>query len=222
MQMEIILNTVCFCGFFLLLYRNRYNDLRLINSKGELTDKSIQRVRFHIICIAWLLAFIPLIKQFRTLHLINSVEVPLASTLILAAAFVVTMIIVFFSATQNSVNVSQSWRTIANSVLVSYLVVRLLFLFAYEIFMRGSVLPVLIDATGTWIAILFNTILYGILHAFASRKEIIGSLLFGPILCFVTIQFQALWPAITLHLMLAVAYEGIQLSHHFKSLKQPI
>lgn len=222
MHSEIIFNMVCVSGLFMLLYGNRSNDLRLINEKGELTDKPTQRVKFHVICILWLAGFIPLLSQFNTFNVFNSVEPSPSATLILIAAFVVMIVIVSISAAQNSIHDCCSWQPIANSVLIFYAVARVLFLITYEILLRGSVLPILIDATGAWIAILLNTVLYGLLHAFASRKEIIGSLLFGPVLCLLTIQFQALWPAITLHVLLAVLYEGIQLNYHFKSLKHTI
>jgi membrane protease YdiL (CAAX protease family) len=75
---------------------------------------------------------------------------------------------------------------------------------------------------GLWASIVINTLLYGALHAFAHRKEVMASVLFGPVLCFLTIQFQALWPAIALHLFVAAFYEGKQLNYHFKSLKQSV
>lgn len=88
-----------------------------------------------------------------------------------------------------------------------YLLIRTLFLILYECFFRGVLLFILINDSGVLFAIVVNLILYVLVHYQSSRKQIIGCLPFGLLLCIVTLANNSVWPAVLIHLALAMSYD---------------
>ncbi len=88
--------------------------------------------------------------------------------------------------------------------VILFLFIRILFLVVYEIFFRGVVLFVMIADFGIIVAILANTTLYVLIHWF-NRTERNGSLVMGIVLCSLTLYYQSVWPAITIHIALALS-----------------
>ena len=99
---------------------------------------------------------------------------------------------------------------------LSFVLVRTLFLIVYESFFRGVMLFVMIEDFGVYAAIIVNLILYALLHWF-DKKERYSSVLMGIILCSVSIHYHSVWPAIIIHLSLALSHE-ITLLINYKSL----
>jgi len=91
-------------------------------------------------------------------------------------------------------------------LLLSFVFVRTLFLIVYESFFRGVVLFVMIEDFGISVAVIINLILYALAHWF-DKKERVGSVLMGIILCSVSIHYHSVWPAIIIHLSLALSHE---------------
>ena len=89
---------------------------------------------------------------------------------------------------------------------LSFVFVRTLFLILYESFFRGVMLFVMIEDFGVAAAIIVNLILYALLHWF-DKKERYASMLMGIILCCVSIYYHSVWPAIIIHLSLALSHE---------------
>ena len=89
---------------------------------------------------------------------------------------------------------------------LSFVFVRTLFLIVYECFFRGVMLFVMIEDLGPAMAVVVNLMLYALLHWF-DKKERYGSLLMGSILCGVSIYYHSVWPAIIIHLSLALSHE---------------
>lgn len=89
---------------------------------------------------------------------------------------------------------------------LSFVLVRTLFLIIYEFFFRGVMLFVMIEDLGVIPAVIINLILYMLIHWF-DKKERYGSLLMGMILCGVSVYYQSVWPAILIHLSLALSHE---------------
>ena len=89
---------------------------------------------------------------------------------------------------------------------LSFVFVRTLFLIVYEAFFRGVMLFVMIEDFGVPAAVIINLMLYVLLHWF-DRKERYGSVVMGIILCFVSIYYHSVWPAIIIHLSLALSHE---------------
>ncbi len=100
------------------------------------------------------------------------------------------------------------------SLLVIYFLLRVLFLLLYEYFFRGVLLFICIEAVGIVIAILINLSVYAMTHAYSDRREIIGTIPFGLTLCSLTILLHSVWPAIFIHLALAISHEIRLLSNH--------
>lgn len=88
-----------------------------------------------------------------------------------------------------------------------YIVLRLLFLASYEWFFRGLLLYSCWYSLGLLPAIAINLGLYALIHCINGKKEIIGSLPFGLLLCIITVWCQSIWPAVFLHLVLSFSYE---------------
>ncbi|MFN2440458.1 MAG: CPBP family intramembrane glutamic endopeptidase, partial [Chitinophagaceae bacterium] len=92
------------------------------------------------------------------------------------------------------------------------LLIRIPFLIIYEIYFRGVLLVICIHSFGVNAATLINVILYAVAHVYSSRKELIGTVPFGLVLCLATTIAQSVWPAIIMHLLLALPYEILLLS----------
>lgn len=90
---------------------------------------------------------------------------------------------------------------------ISYIPLRVLFLIAYEFWIRGILLFSLLTAFGMYWAILINVPLYAGLHAFSGKKEFLGSIFFGVILCMLSIWTENVWPAALIHLALSLSFE---------------
>lgn len=97
---------------------------------------------------------------------------------------------------------------------MGYLSLRIPGLIIYEIFFRGVLFGILLEWLSVATAIVVNIVLYAVAHAFSSRREFLGSFLFGFVLCYVTILNQSVYPAVFLHLSLALPYEAILLTKH--------
>jgi membrane protease YdiL (CAAX protease family) len=89
---------------------------------------------------------------------------------------------------------------------LSFVCIRTLFLIVYNSFFRGVMLFVMIEDFGVSAAIIVNLILYALLHWF-DKKERYASVLMGIILCSVSIYYHSVWPAIIIHLSLALSHE---------------
>jgi len=90
-----------------------------------------------------------------------------------------------------------------------YFSVRLPFLFIYELFFRGVLLHSSLLYTNLVIAIFINLLLYTLVHSFNSKKEIIGCVPFGIILCLFSYYTNSIWPAFLIHATLSFTHEFI-------------
>lgn len=89
---------------------------------------------------------------------------------------------------------------------VSFVLIRTLFLMVYELFFRGIMLVIMMEDMGLVIAIIFNLVFYVLVHWF-DKQERYGSLVMGLVLCGVTIYYYSVWPAVIIHLSLALGHE---------------
>lgn len=97
--------------------------------------------------------------------------------------------------------------TIKGLSILMYLILRIIFLFLYECFYRGVLLFSFIHTLGIPFTITLNIALYSLAHAYSSRKEFFGAIPFGLLLCGVTLLHHSVWPAIIIHLALAISHE---------------
>lgn len=87
-----------------------------------------------------------------------------------------------------------------------FIIVRTLFLIMYEFFFRGLMLFVMAEDFGVATAVIVNITLYVLVHWF-DKQERYGSILMGAILCAVSLYYHSVWPAIIIHLALALTNE---------------
>ena len=101
-----------------------------------------------------------------------------------------------------------------NAVL--HMIFRSSFLVGYEWFFRGVVLFSCVGLFGEIPAVIINIVLYAFSHSFNGRKEFLGSIPLGLLLCVFTLWWQSVLPAILLHLSLSFPFESLILHRIFR------
>ena len=122
--------------------------------------------------------------------------------IIIAAA----IIIGFLSAFKKVYPATNSHHSLPSSLPLSYVLIRILFMIVYEFFFRGMMLFVMMEDFGPAAAVVINLILYTLIH-WLDKKERYGAVPMGIILCSVSIYYYSVWPAIIIHLSLALSNE---------------
>ena len=118
----------------------------------------------------------------------------------------VAIIIGALSAFKKIYSSNNSDYSLPSYLPLSFVLIRTLFLIVYEAFFRGIVLFVMIEDFGLVPAVIVNVIVYALLHWF-DKKERAGSVPMGIILCSVSIYYHSVWPAIIIHVSLALSHE---------------
>jgi membrane protease YdiL (CAAX protease family) len=93
------------------------------------------------------------------------------------------------------------------SAIFLYGSLRVLFLIAYEWFFRGLLLAGFSSWVGVRYSIIINVLLYALIHIPKSKKEAMGCLPLGLLLCVFTVWWQSVWPAIIFHVQFAIVNE---------------
>ena len=78
-----------------------------------------------------------------------------------------------------------------------------LYLLGYEFLFRGILFLGLIPFTGLYTAIVINTALYALAHLYKGKKETIGSIPLGIVLCYITWKTGTIWAAFAIHWIMA-------------------
>ncbi len=78
-----------------------------------------------------------------------------------------------------------------------------LYLLGYEFLFRGILFLGLIPFVGLYPAIITNTVLYAGAHLYKGKKETLGSIPLGIVLCLITAQTQTIWTAFAVHWIMA-------------------
>jgi len=99
-------------------------------------------------------------------------------------------------------------------LLLSSAVSWVVYLWAYEYFMRGFVLFACIRAWGLWTAVLINVVLYALVHVDQGLSEVLGAVPLGFFFCAMTLSTGAVWAAFFAHVVLAFANEWITLARN--------
>ncbi len=82
-----------------------------------------------------------------------------------------------------------------------------LYLFAYELLLRGILFFSCLEAFGLWAASAINVIIYALFHLHKEHKEMVGSVLLGLVFCMITYKTKAIWAAFIIHFILAISHE---------------
>lgn len=101
-----------------------------------------------------------------------------------------------------------------------YIVIRLIFLFCYELFFRGVLFIFCLGLIGLIPSILINIFLYALIHITDSKKEIVGSIPFGILLCFFTYYSESIWPAFLIHAALSLGFETILINRSLTKIQK--
>jgi len=102
---------------------------------------------------------------------------------------------------------------------IKYFSIRIPGLIVYEIFFRGVLLEIFLQFLSIPFSIALNIFLYALAHAFCSRKEFFGSILFGFVLCCIAIINRSAYPCVLMHLAIALPYEMIILNKYHPTIK---
>ncbi|MFL1013029.1 CPBP family intramembrane glutamic endopeptidase [Flavisericum labens] len=170
------------------------NGLRMLNLK-------------HLLGIV-LFGILAFIQTPELNYLISSIEIPRLHILLLF------FVVVFLSATASYFGVKKQEdlqeaqvKFYSFSNAWTYFIIRFVFLLCYEYFFRGVILFEFLEFTNLFLAIFYSTALYVLIHIFDSKKEILGAIPFGIILCLFTYFTNNVWCAFLIHLALSAVYE---------------
>ncbi|MBD0723784.1 hypothetical protein B6A10_01175 [Flavobacterium sp. L1I52] len=183
---------------------------RLIDENGNFSSKPIQLISNQIF-EAILLGITALITlKNNVLQLLFNPEI----TANIITLYLLTFILILFLAFKQSKNTFKKRKQSSGNAtqfstlfFCSYFISRALFLFSYELWLRGSFLFETAHQFGIPIAIITNVSIYVLLHLFNSKKELLVCIPFGIMVCIFNLLFQAVWPAIILHISFSLAYE---------------
>jgi membrane protease YdiL (CAAX protease family) len=80
-----------------------------------------------------------------------------------------------------------------------------LYLLGYEFAIRGFLFFSLLYAFGLWPAVIINCVIYSLIHIFKGQGEAYGAFFLGILLCLMTYYTSSVWPALIVHVVLAVS-----------------
>ncbi len=184
---------------------------RLVNDDGVFTQKPKGLIGAHIIGIIWLGLFSIIFLNQSILEVLTEIKIPV-SFIIVVYFFLLILIVTI--AVEQSKNVfkkrqssSEIFTRLSSEFFISYFIVRALFLFSYELWFRGFLLFDCVHWFGIPFAVFINVFLYVLLHIFNGKKEALACIPFGLLVCFFSIIFNSVLPAIILHIGFSLAYE---------------
>lgn len=211
---------LCFSMVFVVTWTGNLNKSnRLFNTNGEAALNGVNLLWLHVAGIFWLgLVPIPLFKQFG-IHMLPVNGFP---SFLWTCLFLIAFVLAVFTGMSNGrcIHIRKSTKPVLSDIFIRfYFPVRIVYLAAYELFFRGVLLFGIASRYGPASAIIISTSLTVLLHVFTNKKEMLGCIPFGIILCGLCISSNAVWPAIVLHITLSLSYELPPVIHFFTRLK---
>jgi membrane protease YdiL (CAAX protease family) len=200
--------TLCYILLFGLTGLSKLNKSnRLFDTKGNPAKHTGSLMELHVAGIFWL-GIVPCAMFNQSVKIIFFASgLPAFSWLLFFISILILIVGAGFGAGHKIQTVPNIYPAFSKQFLALYFPIRILFLCAYEIFFRGFLLFDGIKWAGILPAILLSTGLTVLLHVFTNKKEMWGCIPFGILLSICCIAFNAVWPAIVLHLALSLAYE---------------
>ncbi|TRW97136.1 CPBP family intramembrane metalloprotease [Flavobacterium gawalongense] len=208
----IMVYLFCYVTFFLFSWISKINNSqRLINDEGIFTSNPRNLIGFHIMGIIWI-GIIPIVLLKHSIWkvLIGNEILDRSFVFLYILIFILILTIVFKQSKYASQKTQEPFKStvhLSSPFFISYFIVRVLFLFVYELWFRGFLLFDSIGWVGINAAVTGNVFLYVLLHIFNSKKEMLACIPFGILVCFLSILFNAAWPAIILHIGVSLVYE---------------
>ena len=198
--------SLSFIVYFIISYVSKI--LKVQNVATAISTKnglSLINIKHILGIILFGIIFFLLVPNYRSLLVIQ--EFP---GLILLLLFLVTVFISALLASNSAKDkIIAQTETIHYTINDKsfYFIIRIVFLFSYEFFFRGVLFFSLLELNGLFIAITITTLLYVLIHVFDAKKEIIGAIPFGIILCLFSYYTHSIWIAFLIHMTLSVVYE---------------
>jgi membrane protease YdiL (CAAX protease family) len=213
---------ICFGVFFLLTFLSKLNDgSKLFDQKGVVRNSGAL-AGLQIAGILWLGIIPANIFNQSFLSVVFGNHSPGILKMIVFVLLTINTIVISATQAENEFVRIMSKKIsnvfITKGFVCRYFIFRIIFLVAYETWFRGYLLMDCAASFGVAWAIVISVALYTLMHSFSGRKEILGCIPFGIVLCGICIWFGAVWPAIVLHAALAISYE-FKLSNKFLNLK---
>lgn len=185
---------------------------RLINDDGVFTSKPRGLIGSHIIGIIGLGITPAILMKTSVLSFLTEIKIPHSFFVVLYFLIFILIMTIAFNQSINAYKKKQESAEnlvyLSSQFFISYFIVRALFLFSYELWFRGFLLFDCIRWFGIPLAVFINVTLYVLVHIFNSKKEILACIPFGLLVCFFSILFNSAWPAILLHIVFSLVYEG--------------
>jgi len=182
------------------------------NGVLDLTDISTNKrtlfflnVKHLIGILLFGLIFLVIAPQYLSLIYLNNTHFSIGLIFLTLLMATISGIVSFYSSQKESIIPNP---LIHKSCYLGYIASRLVFLFAYEFFFRGILFFTTLNYFSLAVAVLINLLLYMGIHLFHGKKEVLGAIPFGLVLCAVTYYSQSIWPAFFIHAALSLSYEG--------------
>jgi len=209
---HIIAYSIGYLLFFsLLLLASLQRRHRLFDEQGKVTDPGAL-LFLHMAGIILLGVFPAVFVSHDLIDIVFGKNPPGSLPVWLAGFFaILAMIIGTRAAEKKSRRVEGNERALvsfSSFFTTNYFSLRVVFLMVYEIWFRGYLLTDSIASWGIPAAILVNMLLYVLLHSVNGKDEMLGCIPFGILLCILCIWTGAAWPAMVVHVSLAVSYEA--------------
>ncbi|MFC3334699.1 CPBP family intramembrane glutamic endopeptidase [Flavobacterium palustre] len=198
--------------FFILNWKQiKKRSQRLIDENGNFTSKPMQLISNQL--FGAILLGITAVITSKNAILNTLIDFETITAKILVSYLIVFALILFLALNQSKNTFKNRNQSPENATQLSvlffcsYFISRALFLFAYELWLRGNLLFETANNFGIPLAILSNVLLYVLLHIFNNKKELLACIPFGIAVCIFNLVFHAVWPAIILHISFSLAYE---------------
>ena len=209
---NMMIHLLCYSMVFVVAWLSKINKAQqLADDKGMLTTKPGYLTGAHIIGIFWLGIAPSLLLNHSVLQVLFGKTIPEIVTLLIFT-IVVTMAVLIIKRQFSKISYSNKYTSekavyLSQGFFLRYFIIRIAFLFCYELWFRGFLLFDNISQLGIQAAVTLNVFAYVLLHAFKSKKEILACIPFGIASCYLSILFNAAWPAIVLHISVSLVYE---------------
>lgn len=196
-----------FIIYFIISYV--FKKLNLINLEGALKSSNgflLINLKHFLGILLFGVIFYIAIPEFRPLIAVP--EIPELRVLLLF------FLVVFISGFLANKTVKKRLSEMTNTSQYGldeafyYFALRFAFLFAYEFFFRGVLFFSILKYYDLLTAFLISTLLYVLIHIFDSKKEILGAIPFGIVLCAFTYFTKSIWIAFIIHVTLSGIYEA--------------
>lgn len=201
-----VLILIVFSTYFLISWV--YKRLEITNLKKALQIRNglgLLNMKHGLGIVLFGVLFYVLYLEWRIV--INYVEIPRLPILLIFYVLIFAIGYIAYKSSQKIIETENLYSLYSFNKAWFYFLVRFVFILSYEFFFRGVLLFLAINQFGLIRAIIINVAMYLVLHLFDSKKERLGAIPFGIILCFISYKTGSIWCAFLLHLTLTVVYE---------------